>query len=83
MSDIVYYPEAKQIFDDANHSGASAGMVRSMVLAFSRKGPDFYEETSFRELSEEEKNKLDAKRKENAELDNKYKKEGKEEIALP
>ena len=50
--------EAKKIFDNANHSGFSASMVRSIVLTFSKQGPDFYRETAFRELSEQEKDKL-------------------------
>ncbi len=56
-------------FDSQDHSGASAAMVRGILLHFSKKGPEFYERTSFGELTENEKAFVEEKRKENAELE--------------
>ena len=37
------FATAKAIIDDANHSGASYGMVMNIIVNFSKYGPDFYE----------------------------------------
>ena len=60
--------EAKQIFDKQEHSGMSASMVRSILFAFSSKGPEFLEATTYGEISPEDKQILEAKKQENAQL---------------
>ena len=72
--------EAEKIFEDANHSGFSAGMVRSIVFTFSRRGPEFYEKTNFGELSEENKKAVEDKKLENARLDKENDKKEKKSI---
>ena len=57
--------EVKEIFDKQNHSGASAGIVRSIVFSFSNKGPEFWEATNYGEISKENKQILEAKKLEN------------------
>ena len=57
--------EVKAIFEEQGHSGFSAPMVRSIILQFSKRGIEFFEETSFRELSNDQKRVLKIKRKEN------------------
>jgi hypothetical protein len=60
--------EANKIFEDQNHSGMSAGVVRSMAFHFSSKGPEFLEASAWHEISEEDKKVLEAKKAENVEL---------------
>ena len=61
--------EVKEIFDRQNLAGHSREMVRSMMFHFAKKGPEFYESTAWRELSDEEKKAITDKKRENAELD--------------
>ena len=56
--------EAKQMFDKQRHSEAS----RNIVFAFSSKGPEFWEATAYEEISPENKQILEAKKQENAQL---------------
>ena len=37
------FEEAKSLIDGFDHSGASYGMTMSIIIEFSKKGPDFYE----------------------------------------
>ena len=60
--------QAKQMFDAQNHSGASASMVRSMLFSFSSQGPEFWEATSWGEIKPEDREALEAKKQENAQL---------------
>lgn len=57
--------EIQEIMHGQGHSGASEGMVRKILLHFSKKGPEIYESTAFTELSDEEKEVVGEKRKEN------------------
>ena len=72
--------EVKEMFDEQGHSGASAGMVRSMMFHFAKRGPEFYESTAWRELSEEDKKVIEDKKRENAVLEEIHspKEEGKD-----
>lgn len=54
--------KAVKLFDDANHSGASAGITRSIILTFSEKGADFYEKTHLRTITPQTQIMLDQKR---------------------
>ena len=74
--------EVKEIFDGQGHSGASAGMVRSMMFHFAKRGPEFYESTAWRELSDEDKKAIADKKKENAELDELHKDDSTKEISV-
>ena len=60
------FEDAKKVIDDADHSGASYGMVMRVIVNFSKKGPDFYEFME-PEYSKEPKTKafLDQIREEN------------------
>lgn len=60
------FAKAKKVIDNANHSGASYGMVMRIIVNFSKKGPDFYEFME-PEYSKEPKTKafLDKLREEN------------------
>lgn len=73
--------EVKEIFDGQGHSGASAGMVRSMMFHFAKRGPEFYESTAWRELSDEDKKAIADKKKENAELDELHKDDSTKEVS--
>jgi len=64
--------EASKMFDDQNHSGMSASIVRRMVFDFSSQGPEFYEKTVWREIPPEDKKIIEARKAENAELVKKY-----------
>jgi len=57
--------EVKEMFDEQGHSGASAGMVRSILFHFAKRGPEFYESTAWRDLSDEDKKVVEDKKKEN------------------
>ena len=72
--------EAKEIFDGQGHSGASAGMVRSMLFHFAKRGPEFYESTAWGELSDEDKQAIEDKKKENAELEKLHKTASTKEV---
>ena len=60
--------EAKQMLDKQGHSGMSASIVRNILFAFSKKGPEFWEATAYGEISLENKRILEAKKQENAQL---------------
>lgn len=62
--------EVMQIFEDQNHSGMSASMVRNIVFTFSSKGPEFWEATSLGTINAEDRRVLEAKKRENEELRN-------------
>lgn len=72
--------DVKKTFDEQGHSGASAGMVRRILFHFSKKGPEFYESTAWGELSDEDKQAIADKKKENAELDELHKADSTKEI---
>ena len=72
--------EVKEMFDEQGHSGASAGMVRSILFHFSKRGPEFYESTAWGELSEEDKKVIEDKKRENAELAELHKTDSTKEI---
>lgn len=65
--------EVKEIFDGQEYSRAPAGIVRNMIFYFAKRGPEFYESTAWRELSDEDKKAIEDKKKENAELDKLHK----------
>ena len=73
--------EVKEIFDEQGHSGASAGMVRSMLFHFAKRGPEFYESTAWGELSDEDKKAIADKKKENAELDELHRDDSTKEVS--
>lgn len=73
--------EVKEIFDGQGHSGDSAGMVRSMMFHFAKRGPEFYESTAWKELSDEDKKAIADKKKENAELDELHKDDSTKEVS--
>ncbi len=56
--------EMIELLKKGNHSGASANVVRDLVLHFSNKGPDFYEATALT-LNEQEKKLLEQIRNNN------------------
>lgn len=60
--------EAKQMLDKQGHSGMSASIVRNILFAFSSKGPEFWEATAYGEISQENKQLLEAKKQENIQL---------------
>lgn len=60
--------EAKQMLDKQGHSGMSASIVRNILFAFSSKGPEFWEATAYGEISQENKQILEAKKQENIQL---------------
>ena len=60
--------EAKQMLDKQGHSEMSASIVRNILFAFSSKGPEFWEATTYGEISPENKQILEAKKQENAQL---------------
>ena len=60
--------EAKQLLDKQGHSGMSASIVRNILFAFSSTGPEFWEATAYGEISPENKQLLEAKKQENAQL---------------
>ena len=60
--------EAKQMFGKQRHSGMSASIVRNILFAFSSKGPEFWEATAYGEISQENKQLLEAKKQENIQL---------------
>lgn len=57
--------EVKEMFYKQDHSGASAGVVKSVVFHFSKRGPEFYESIARRELSEKETKLIEDKKREN------------------
>ncbi len=61
--------DAKEALDNQDHSGASYGMVRSIVFSFSKKGPEFYEATAVMGLSEEERKMIEEKKEENKKIE--------------
>lgn len=61
--------EVKEMFDEQGHSGTSAEMVRSVMFDFAKRGPEFYESTAWKELSDEDKKAIAYKKKENTVLD--------------
>ncbi len=65
--------EVIKIFEEQNHSGASASIVRSIILTFSKRGPEFYKSTSERELTRDEIEKLLEITKENTQMETKDK----------
>ena len=73
--------EVKEIFDEQGHSGASAGMVRSMLFHFAKRGPEFYESTAWGELSDEDKKAIADKKRENAELDELHRDDSTKEVS--
>lgn len=60
--------EAKQMLDKQGHSGMSASIVRNILFTFSSKGPEFWEATAYGDISPENKQILEEKKQENAQL---------------
>ena len=60
--------EAKQILSKQGHSVMSASMVRNILFVFSSRGPEFWEATANEEISPDNKQILEAKKQENAQL---------------
>ncbi len=61
--------EAAKLLEKQNHSGSGFHTVRRIILEFSNKGPEFWEATSpYIEMSSSEKQMLEAKKQENAQL---------------
>ena len=61
--------EVKEILEQQGHSGASAGIVRNIIFHFSKRGPEFYEGTASKDLSDRDKKVIEDKKKENTVLD--------------
>lgn len=72
--------EAKEMFNEQGHSEAGAGMVRRILFHFAKRGPEFYESTALRELSEEDKKLIQDKKRENAELEELHKTASTKEV---
>lgn len=72
--------EVKEMFDEQGRSGASAGIVRSILFHFAKRGPEFYESTAWRELSDEDKKLIEDKKRENAELEELHKTDSTKEV---
>ena len=72
--------EVKEMFEEQNHSGAGEGMVRRLMFHFAKRGPEFYESTAWRELSEEDKKVIEDKKRENAELEELHKTDSTKEV---
>lgn len=66
------FEEAKQMLEEQGHSGNSMRLVRNIIFAFSKKGPEFYEYTADGNLSEKEKKVINRKKKENEKLAKKH-----------
>lgn len=64
----VTIEEAKEMLDEQEHSGMSASLVRNILFSFSSKGPEFWEATSYGEISPNNKMKLKIKKEENLQL---------------
>lgn len=60
--------KATEIFDKANHSGASAAMVLRIVTNFSDRGPEFYRANCRHEIDEQTEEVLQKIEAENANL---------------
>ena len=67
--------EVLKRFQEQNHSGFSAAMVRRIVFAFSKRGPEFYEAAKADYLTTEEMEAIEDKRRENAGLEELHKQE--------
>ena len=73
--------EAKELFESQGHSGSSAGIVRNMLFTFAKRGPEFYESTARRDLTDEEKKQIEDKKREKQELEEMHKTESTQEIS--
>ena len=62
------FSEVKQIVEDQNHSGSSYGIVMSMIVTFSKRGPEFYE-SLYENLPENVMNVLTEEKKYNKECE--------------
>ncbi len=60
--------DAKQIFDEQENFGMFSSMVRNILFEFSSRGPEFWEATSYSEISPEDRQMLETKQQENAHL---------------
>lgn len=69
------FEKVKETLDSQDHSGASYGMVTRIIFEFSKRGPEFYEQkvASEYKISDEAKQIIEDKKKENAELEEKHK----------
>ena len=61
--------EANKILDDENHSGTSYGITLSIVLSFSKRGPEFYRAVRGENISERQMKELEKIEKENADYE--------------
>ena len=61
--------EANKILDDENHSGTSYGITLSIVLSFSKRGPEFYRAVRGADISERQMKELEKIEKENADYE--------------
>ena len=57
--------EVRRAMNDQNYSGYALEMIRRAILTFSKRGPEFYKQTAYKELSEEELDILNQITKEN------------------
>lgn len=62
------FEEAKQLLDSQKHSGTSWALTRHIIFTFYKTGPEFWEYTAFGELSDETKEIIENKKRENAKL---------------
>lgn len=65
----VTLDEVVEAFDAQNHSGASAGMTRRIIFSFSKRGPEFWEQTEYGEITPETRKIIEDKKQENIELE--------------
>ena len=71
--------EVKEMFDEQD---PSARMIRKMMFRFAKRGPEFYESTVGRELSEDDKRVIEDKKRENAELEELHKTDATKEVPV-
>ena len=46
--------EVRRTMNDQNYSGYALKMIRKAVLVFSKRGPEFYKQTAYKDLTPEE-----------------------------
>lgn len=73
--------DAKEILEGQDHSGASYGLVRNIVFAFSKKGPEFWEYTADGRISPENRQAIEDKKRENAELEELHRVDSTKEVS--
>ncbi len=73
--------DAKEVLEGKGYSGSSSGMVRNIVLSFSKKGPEFYEHTAEGKISLDTRKIIDEKKNQNAELEELHKKDSTKKVS--